>query len=131
MDKLAKKNLRNNVARNLDGDGSGGFFGSLGGATPVNPTGAPSKVLEYLRDCMSTLSCQCEGSPTSHQAHSPIENPCLRNHEDLQSCSQIVHKEVLYAEAHVACLESLKDKFGLLASATTAPELIKCFLNAL
>ena len=28
-------------------------------------------------------------------------------------------------------LESLKDEFGLLTSATTAPGLLKCFLNAL
>ena len=37
----------------------------------------------------------------------------------------------MYDETHVACLESLKDEFGLLTSATTAPELLKCFLNAL
>ena len=31
LDKLAKKNARNNVARNLDGYGNGGLFASLGG----------------------------------------------------------------------------------------------------
>ena len=46
-----------------------------------------------------------------------------------------MYREVLNDESYdnviVACLESLKDEFGLLTSATTAPGLLKCFLNAL
>ena len=49
LDALAKKNARNNVARNLDGIGDGGFFASLGGDDIANvPKGTPSAVLEYL-----------------------------------------------------------------------------------
>ena len=42
-----------------------------------------------------------------------------------------INDEVLNNETHVACLESVKDESGLLTSATTAPGLLKCFLNAL
>ena len=42
LDKLAKKNSRTNVARNLDGIGSGGFFASLGGDEHPTPEGTPS-----------------------------------------------------------------------------------------
>ena len=50
LDKLAKKNARTNVARNLDGIGNGEFSASLGGDDIANvPEGTPSAVLEYLR----------------------------------------------------------------------------------
>ena len=45
--------------------------------------------------------------------------------------SNRVHKEVPYGEVHVACLESLKDAFGVLASATTAPGPLGCFSSSL
>ena len=47
--------------------------------------------------------------------------------------SNRIHKQVMYDETHgiAACLESRKDEFEILPSATTAPGLLKCFLNAL
>ena len=47
LDKLAKKNSRNNVARNLYGIGDGGFFASLGGDDFADvPEGTPYKNVE-------------------------------------------------------------------------------------
>ena len=45
--------------------------------------------------------------------------------------SDHAHEEVLNNESHVACLDALKDKFGLMTSATTTLRLLKAFLNAL
>ena len=45
LDNLDKKNSRNQVARNLDGTGNGGFFASLGGGDVPN---VPEAVLEHL-----------------------------------------------------------------------------------
>ena len=44
--------------------------------------------------------------------------------------SNRAHKEAPCDEAYAACFESPKGAFGFLASATTAPGLLKCPLNA-
>ena len=125
LDKLAKKNARNNVARNLDGIDDGGFFASLGGVDIANvPEGTPSAVLEYLRGRLRDADSKEALHATKLLAPSGTHASAITR------LSNRVHKEVLYDESHVACLESLKDEFGLLTSATTAPGLLKCFLNA-
>lgn len=125
LDKLAKKNSRNTVARNLDGIGNGGFFASLGGDENPTPEETPSAVLEYLRGRLREANTKEALRATKLQA------PSGAHASAITKLSNRVHKEVLYDESHVACLESLKDEFGLLTSATTAPGLLKCFLNAL
>ena len=115
----------NSVARNLDGDGNGGFVASLGGLNTTTPDGAPSAVLGYLRERLRAANTKEPIRATKLTAPSGTHASAitmLPNH---------VHKEVLYDETHVACLGSLKAEFGLLTSATTAPGLLKCFLNAL
>ena len=114
------------MARNLDGTGNGGFFASLGGGDIANvPKGTPSAVLEYLRgrlrDANTKEALRATKLPAPSGAHASA----------ITKLSNRVHTEVLYDEIHVACLESLKDEFDLLTSATTAPGLLKCFLNAL
>ena len=116
---------RSTAARNLDGDGSGGFYASLGGATPVNPTGATPAVFEHLRVRPKAANAK------EPQRATKLTAPSGAHASGITRLSNCVHQEVLYDETHVACLESLKDEFGLLTSATTAPGLIKCFLNAL
>lgn len=128
LDKLAKKNSRNTVARNLDGIGNGGFFASLGGDENPTPEETPLAVLEYLRGRLREANTKEALRATKLQAQSGAHASAITR------LSNRVHKEVLYDESHVACLdrpESLKDEFGLLTSATTAPGLLKCFLNAL
>ena len=125
LDKAAKKNARTNVARNLDGIVNGGFFASLGGDEHPTPKETPSAVLEYLRGRLRDANTKeplratklCAPSGAHASASTKLSNR--------------VHKEVLNDESHVACLESLKDELDLLPSATTAPGLLKCFLNAL
>ena len=128
LDKLAKKNARTNVARNLDGTCNGGFFASLGGDDIANaPEGTPSAVLEYLRGGLRDANTKAALRATKLQAPSGAHASAITN----SKLSDRVHKEVLYDESYVACLESLKDEFDLLTSATTAPGLLQCFLNAL
>ena len=110
---------------NLDGIGNGGFFASLGGDENPTPEETPSAVLEYLRGRLREANTKEALRATKLQA------PSGAHASAITKLSNRVHKEVLYDESHVACLESLKDEFGLLTSATTAPGLLKCFLNAL
>ena len=126
MDKLANKNARNNVARNLDVDGSGGLFASPGGRdTPTATEGTPSAVLEYLRERLRAANTKEPLRATKLMAPSGIHASAITR------LSNRIHKEVLNDKSHVACLEYLKDEFGLLTSATTLPGLLKCFLKAL
>ena len=85
----------------------------------------PSAVLEYLRGRLREANTKEALRATKLQA------PPGAHASAITKLSNRVHKEVLYDESHVACLESLKDEFGLLTSATTAPGLLKCFLNAM
>ena len=127
LDKLAKKNSRNAVVRNLDGIGNGGFFASLGGDENPTPEGTPSAVLEYLRGRLELR----EANTKEALRATKLQAPSGAHASAIMKLSNRVHKEVLYDESHVACLESLKDEFGFLTSTTTAPGLLKCFLNAL
>ena len=45
--------------------------------------------------------------------------------------ANLVHRQVLSDERHVANLESLKDEFGIGTTAATTPGLLKAFLNVL
>ena len=45
--------------------------------------------------------------------------------------SNQINKQILFEEQYVGNLESPKDEFGLLTSATTTPGLLKAMLNAL
>ena len=113
------------MARIFDGIGNGGFFASLGGDEHPTPEGTPSAVLEYLR-----------GRPRDDNTKEALRAtklcaPSGAHASAITKLSNRAHKEVLDDESHVACLESLKDEFGLLTSATTAPGLLKFFLNAL
>ena len=45
--------------------------------------------------------------------------------------ANLVHRQVLSDERHVANLESLKDEFGIGTTAATAPGLLKASFNAL
>ena len=45
--------------------------------------------------------------------------------------ANLVHKQVLCDERHVANLESLKDEFGIGTTAATSPGLLKAFMNVL
>ena len=111
LDTLAKKNARNNVARNLDGIGDGGFFASLGGNDITNvPEGTPSAVLEYLRGRLR------EANSKEARHATKLLAPSGAHASAITRLSNRAHKEVLYDESHVACMESLKDEFGLLAS---------------
>ena len=119
LDKLAKKNSRNTVARNLDGIGNGGFFASLGGDENPTPEETFAAVLEYLRGRLREANTKEALRATKLQA------PSGAHASAITKLSNRVHKEVPYDESHVACLESLKGEFGLLTSATTAPGLLK------
>ena len=94
------------MARNFDGDGSGGFFASLGGATPMNPTGATSAVFEYLRERLKAANAKEPLRATKLTAPSGAHASAITRPPNR------AHKEAIYNEAHVACLESLKDQFG-------------------
>ena len=48
----------------------------------------------------------------------------------IEKLANLVHRQVLGDERHVANLESLKDEFGIGTTAATTPELLKAFLNA-
>ena len=103
LDKLAKKNLRNTVARNLDGIGNGGFFASLGGdenptCTPEG-TCTPSAVLDYLRGRLRDANTKEPLRATKLSAPSGVHASAITK------LSNRVHKEVLNDESHVACLE--------------------------
>ena len=115
--------------RNLDGigDGGHGLFASLGGDDIADvPEGTPSPpaVLEYLRKRLQEANAKGALHATKLLAPSGAHASAITR------LSNRAHK-VLYDESLVACLESLKGEFGLLTSATTAPGLLKCFLNAL
>ena len=99
LDKLAKKNARNNVARNLDGIGNGGFFASLGGDDIANvPEGTPAAVLEYLRGRLRDANTKEALRATKLLARSSAHASAITR------LFNRVHKEVLYNESHVACL---------------------------
>ena len=48
----------------------------------------------------------------------------------IKTQSNQIPKQILFEEQHAADLESLKDEFGLITSATTTPGLLKGMLNA-
>ena len=107
LDQLAKKNARNTVARNLDGIGNGGFFASLGGDdNTTTPEGAPLAVMDYLRGRLRDTNTKEPLRATKLSAASGAHASAITK------LSNHVHREVLNDESHVACLESLKDKFG-------------------
>ena len=126
LDKLAKKNARNTVARNLDGICNGGFFASLGGDDNTStPEGTPSAVMDYLRGRLRDANTKEALRATKLSAASGAHASAIKK------LSSRAHRGVLNDEGHVDCLESLKGECGLLTSATTTPGLLKCFLTAL
>ena len=50
---------------------------------------------------------------------------------EITKLANLVHKQVLSDERHVANLESLKDEFGIGTTAATTPGLLKAFMNVL
>ena len=110
------------MARNLDSIGDSGFFASLGGDESPTPEGTPSAVLDYLRGRLRDANTKEPLRVTKLSAPSGADALAITK------LSNRVHKEVLNDESHVACLESLKDEFGLLVltSATTAPGQLSC-----
>ena len=96
MDKLDKKNATNDVPRNLDGNGSGGFFASLGGCdTHTAPKGTRSAVLEYLRERLRAANTKELLRATELSA------PSGSNASGITRLSKRAHKEVLNDESHV------------------------------
>ena len=85
----------------------------------------PSAVLEYHRGRLRDANTKGLLRATKLSAPPGIHASAITK------LSNRVHRKVLNAESHVACVESLTGAFGILASATTAPGLWKCFLNAL
>ena len=95
----------------------------------ATPEGPPSAVLDYLRGRIRDANTKEALRATKLWAPSGVH--ASANASATTKLSNRIHSEVLKDESHVACLESLKDKFGLLTSAITTPGLLKCFLNAL
>ena len=99
LDKLAKKNARNNVARNLDGDSNGRFFASLvGGDTTAAPEGTPSAVLEYLHGRLRDANMTKALRATKLSAPSGVHASAITK------LSNGTHREVLNDESHVLVL---------------------------
>ena len=57
---------------------------------------------------------------------------CLREiASGITKLANLVHRQVLSDEQHVANLESLKDEVGIGTTAATTPGLLKAFVNVL
>ena len=86
---------------------------------------AAEAALHCLRERLSTANLKQPLRATRLSA------PSGAVHSAITKLSNQTHKQILFEEQYVASLESLKDKFGRLTSATTTPGLLKAMLNAL
>ena len=98
----------------------------------ITPEGTPSGVLDHLRGRLRDANAKEALRATKLSAPLGVHGSAITK---LWISNRIhVYRKVLNDESYdnviVACLESLKDEFGLLTSATTLPGLLKCFLNA-
>ena len=118
---------RADVARNLDEPTEGvGFFASICEAPlDTNKEDLPLKALEYLRERLTTANSK----ETLHGTR--LNAPMGPIASGITKLANLIHRQVLSEERHVASLESLKDEFGIGTTAATTPGLLKAFLNVL
>ena len=118
---------RADVVRNLDTAAEGvGFFASICEAPPdPSRVDLPLKALEYLRERLTTANSK----ETLHGTR--LNAPMGPIASGITKLANLIHRQVLSDERHVANLESLKDEFGIGTTAATTPGLLKAFLNVL
>ena len=97
--------------------------------TPPSMQDVPlmAMALEYLRERLMTANSKEVLHGTRLNAHmGPIAS-------GITKLANLVHRQVLSDDRHVANLESLKDEFGIsmTAATTCTPGLLKAFLNVL
>ena len=91
----------------------------------TNKEDLPLKALEYLRERLTTAN-------SKEILHGTRLNALMGpNASGITKLANLVHRQVLSDERHVANLESLKDEFGIGTTAATTPGLLKAFLNVL
>ena len=84
----------------------------------------PAEVAKYIRELLTTAN----ENKILKGATSTVE-PNIN--AIWQRMASEVHKDVLPGDSHVTPMESIKDEFGLKASATTAPGLLKVMFLAM
>ena len=81
--------------------------------------------LKHLRERLTTANSKDVLHGTKRSAPmGPIASGITKH-------ANLVHRQVLSDERHVANLESLKDEFGIGTTAATTPGLLQAFLNVL
>ena len=125
LDKQIAK--RANVVRNPDKSEGEGFFASIEGETPFETTrqDVPLMALQYLRERLTTANSK----EILHGTR--LNAPMGPVASGITKLANLVHRQMLSDERHVANPESLKDEFGIGATAATTPGRLKVSMNVL
>lgn len=115
------------MVRNLDKSEGEGFFAPIEGEAPLNTTrqDVPLMALQYLRERLMIMTANSKEVLHGTRLNAPM-GPVVSG---IMKLTNLVHRQVLSDEQHVANLKCLKDEFGISMTAAMTSGLLKAFMN--